>query len=258
MNGRYGQWVWNGLFNKMARVGLFGWKPRTLSWNDPLWEAQFADGRLLYFVSQRRFRLYSRGYDFRLQRVATRYGAEELFQIRDGDTVVEVGANVGEFTLYAATRGARVLAVEPDRLNLDAIRRNTAAHRGHVEIAPVACAEAEGEAVFYAYPEGADSSLVRPAKYSDSYRVPTRRLDDIVRERGLETIDVLKCDAEGAEAEVLRGASGILDRVRCVTVDVSPEREGKSTDRVCREILEQAGFSLQRFHKGRILFGARK
>jgi FkbM family methyltransferase len=249
-------WWWNTAFNALARLSPGRATPRTFSRQGELWRVQFADGRVLCFVAARRMRLYGRGLDMRLLRVASRYGAESAFSIDPGQVVVDVGANIGEFSLYAAGRGAAVYAVEPDRLNLAALERNVAEVPA-VRVVPVACAEAAGEAVLYAYPEGADSSLIEPARYSGKYRVRTERLDELVERWGLDRIDLLKCDAEGAEPEVLRGAAGILGRVARVSVDVSPERQGASTAAECRQILDAAGFRVRPWHKGRILIGER-
>lgn len=248
---------WNTVFNLFARLPFTPQQPRQIrQLANNLWQARFADGRSLHFVTPRRIRLYGRGYFARLFAVASRYGAESAFQIEPGQQLVEVGANIGEFSLYAAHKGAKVFAIEPDRLNLEALQRNCAAMDA-ITIMPLACAEAAGEATFYAYPEGADSSLIEPDKYSDKYTVKTERLDHLIDSAGIDRIDLLKCDAEGAEPEVLRGAIGILPRVRRITIDVSPERQGASTESECRQILDQAGFRLKSFHKGRILIGER-
>ncbi len=277
-------WWWNVAFNALASLPGVGWQPRELSFQDGLWRASFRDGRCLWFVAQRRFRLYGRGFRARLDRVASRYGAGSAFQIAPGATVVEVGANVGEFTLWAAEAGARVFTVEPDRRHLQALSRNVAAYdalgRGpegsrmetsepslttttrrpgddRVTVAPVACSDRDGEATFYAFPEGADSSLIPPTHFGEQYTVPVRRLDSLAAEWGVTSVDLLKCDAEGAEPEVLRGAAGLLPRVRRVTVDVSPERNGTSTAEACEAILKAAGFQTRFLNKGRILLGER-
>lgn len=247
---------WTVLYDLAARLGLFGLKRRVIAAKDGLMTATFADGRTLWFVAPRRIRLYSWGWDYRLSRVARRYGAEARFTVSPGDTVLDIGANVGEFTLYAATRGADVIAVEPDRLNFRAWTNNTAAFpnaRGF----QFACSDQDGEATFYAFPEGADSSLIEPEHWTDKYTVPVKRLDDFVLSLGVTKIDVIKCDTEGAEPEMLRGSTRILPITRKVVLDVSPERNGKSTAAECEPLLRAAGFDVEYFHKGRVLVATR-
>ncbi|MDK9695060.1 MAG: FkbM family methyltransferase [Siculibacillus sp.] len=247
---------WTVLHDLVARLGLFGLKRRVIAAKDGLMTATFADGRTLWFVAPRRIRLYSWGWDERLARVARRYGAEARFTVSPGDTVLDIGANVGEFTLYAATRGADVIAVEPDRLNFRAWSNNTAAFpnaRGF----QFAVSDHDGEATFWAFPEGADSSLIEPEHWSDKYTVPVKRLDDFILSLGVTRVDVIKCDTEGAEPEMLRGSERILPITRKVVIDVSPERNGKSTAAECEPLLRAAGFAVEYFHKGRILVATR-
>lgn len=60
-----------------------------------------------------------------------------------------------------------------------------------------------------------------PDVSSEVVTVAVRRLDSWCAEQGLERIDLLKIDVQGAEVDVLRGATGILDRVGTVVVEVS-------------------------------------
>jgi FkbM family methyltransferase len=248
--------LWNGVFNLVARTGIAGLAPRRIERDGALLRARFADGRSLHFVTPRRIRLYGKGFERRLASVAARYGAGVHFMPGPGQVVVDVGANVGEFTLFAATRGASVISIEPDRRNIEALERNTSDYPSVTRF-QLACAERDGEATFYGYPEGADSSLIEPETWSDKYTVPTRRLDALLVENGITRVDVLKCDAEGAEPEVLRGALGILPLVRVLVLDVSPERDGKSPAAECEAILRGSGARVEYFHKGRILVARR-
>jgi FkbM family methyltransferase len=243
---------WNMPHNLIAAMGFGGRKPRTIERLDDLMVARFADGRALYYVTARRNRLYGFGYDERLARVATRYGAGVHFNPEPGQVVLDVGANVGEFSLFAALKGAEVISIEPDRRNMKALTLNTQ-HLANIRRLQLACADNDGETIFYAYPEGADSSLIEPEKYSDKYKVATRRLDALMAELGRTRIDLMKCDAEGAEPEVLRGAAGILPLVKTLVLDVSPERNGASTADACAAIVRAAGMKVEFFHKGRIL-----
>ena len=81
--------------------------------------------------------LFSGGIDARLEAVAAKYVGGTGYVPREGDVVVDVGAGIGEFTLWCADAGARVVAFEPDPLAFACLEQNTAALAG-VQIFPYA------------------------------------------------------------------------------------------------------------------------
>ena len=134
---------------------------------------------------------------------------------RPGMTVVDVGANVGLYTLLASAlvgSAGRVVAVEPSsencRLILLSLEANEAAN---VELFPVALDRARGWSNLSGH-FGSNGGLV-PADPSSlasgwSEIVPTFALDDLVD----GPVHFLKIDVEGAEGRVVAGAQRILRR----------------------------------------------
>lgn len=141
-----------------------------------------------------------------------------------GTTVVDIGANVGVFTMYHAAAGANVLAVEP----------NPAAHRRlcralsvngldrHVTTVNAAVGAADGHGRLH-LPQGLSvlGSIVpgEPDASPAADDIPILTLDHLVRRHKVERIDLLKVDVEGAEADVFRGADGALTNVRRVILE---------------------------------------
>jgi hypothetical protein len=64
-------------------------------------------------------------------------------------------------------------------------------------------------------------------------------------------------DAEGAEPEVLKGATLTLAKIKWVAIVVGPEREDRGTFREVQEILEQSGFKVWK-HSTWIVHGERQ
>jgi FkbM family methyltransferase len=104
-----------------------------------------------------------------------------------------------------------------------------------IRVFPVAIAERDGSADFHVTSnDGESSSLLAFGTHSELFpevqvarkiRVPTRRLDSVIEEHGLEPPDVIVVDVQGAEFLVLRAlASGLLARVRLIYAEVSTER----------------------------------
>lgn len=121
-----------------------------------------------------------------------------------GDTVVDIGANVGIWSLLAAKRGARVHAFEPVPALAERLRAHVAGTT--VVVHEIALAAEEGSRPFFAVPDGntGASSLSR-RDGSVEIRVQSTTLDAVV-----DRADLLKVDVEGAELLVFRGAWRLL------------------------------------------------
>ena len=150
--------------------------------------------------------------------------------VATGDVVLDLGANWGLFThrLAAAVGPAgRVLAFEPNPLQLESLRR-VAARCGNVDVHPVALSDRDGDADLRVplvqhrtrrlrdRPMHAMASIAVPRHRADRphqavSRVAVRRLDDLVGD-DVGRIAFVKCDVEGHELAVLRGAGAVLRR----------------------------------------------
>lgn len=132
--------------------------------------------------------------------------------LSEGDVMVDVGANRGWYTACAAVRvqgTGRVLAVEPDPRMFPLLKRMVEVNDfGHVELFNGAIAGTEGEASFVLAPDAAKSHLADDAEGAvhDSVSVRTTPLSTLLRSVGIDHVDVLKIDTEGAELAVLRSA----------------------------------------------------
>lgn len=137
--------------------------------------------------------------------------------VRPGATVLDVGANVGAYTLMFATwvgDGGRVFAFEPAPEALAGLRRHVALNGfgTRVEIVEAAIASSTGRAPFAVHPSGGASSLsVMALKDAPVLNVQTETLDHFCATRGV-TPDVIKIDVEGAELDVLVGGRQTLAR----------------------------------------------
>jgi FkbM family methyltransferase len=142
-----------------------------------------------------------------------------------GMTVVDVGANLGYFSVLAARLvgpGGRVIAVEPSsdncRLLLSSLRDQNITN---VDLFPVAC-DAETGWAYYSSHVGSNGGLIddRDLLARPGVVVPTFRLDDLVQ----GPVGLLKLDVEGAEGRVLRGATALIERDRpIVTSELKQE-----------------------------------
>lgn len=136
--------------------------------------------------------------------------------LRPGQVVVDVGANVGCYTLTAASHvgpSGRVIAFEPGPDAAARLQEN-ANLNGFAQVVVVASAVADrpGTVALLVGDDSEGNSLfeVVPGARCRPVEVPVTTLDDFVAAARLPHVDVLKIDAEGAEVKVLRGARRIL------------------------------------------------
>ncbi len=145
-------------------------------------------------------------------------GTDELHlqkAIRDyvatGDTVYDIGANVGYVSLSLAKRvgpSGRVVAFEPVPRNTDAFRRNIEINGLHnVRLLEVAASERAGEAVIRMAENPSTASLVWHRNDPSATQLPIRTvaIDDLVDAGDLARPKFVKIDVEGAEGAVLQG-----------------------------------------------------
>lgn len=136
--------------------------------------------------------------------------------ISEGDVVLDLGGNIGTSALQFARRAAPTGAVysfEPI-FATPLSRTLEASCAGHVEVVPLAVGDRSGEVDFSVTDVGIDSRMAGRATPSATHRVATTTVDDFVEERGLERVDFIKCDIEGAEELAIRGAQATIARFR--------------------------------------------
>jgi len=129
--------------------------------------------------------------------------------ITPGCTVLDVGANIGFYTLLAAKRGARVFSVEADPVNAATLRHHVEINgfNEQVTIYEMAAADATRAVPLYRHPFNLGESNII-AKGQHSGMVEGRTLDSL----DLPPIDICKMDIEGAEFVALRGMEGTIER----------------------------------------------
>lgn len=138
---------------------------------------------------------------------------------RPGWIVADIGAAIGQFTLFAGTLPvACVHAFEPSGANIRTLQRNIARNRlaDRVQVHQMALGEAEYEAVFQTTHHTWVSHLTQTAGQPDpgerTERVQVRPLADELERLGVEHLAVLKINVAGFEAAVLAGAEPLLKR----------------------------------------------
>jgi FkbM family methyltransferase len=170
-----------------------------------------------------------------------------LDTLKPGDLFVDIGANVGSYTVLASkVRGARTIAVEPDPGTAQALRRNIEVN-GIADKVHVVEAALGARAGTVSFTVGRDTvNRVAQAGDENVRDVAVRTLDDVLDG---EVPRVIKIDVEGFEAEVFRGAVATLADRRLEAIIT------EALDEDVLSILTRAGFKRAYYDPQRAMLG---
>jgi FkbM family methyltransferase len=197
-----------------------------------------------------------------IARTRTAAAVEHLPMLRRmrPQTLIDAGANKGQFALAArlAVPGVRIFAFEPLPGEAAVFRRNLADAEG-VELQMVALSDRAGRASLRVA-DRADSSSLLPLTPAAStayglhqaapVEVELRRLDAALTADQLQGTTLLKIDVQGAEAIVIAGATGLLERIDLIYVELSfvPLYAGQPLAGEVVTLLDGHGFALRGIH----------
>ena len=153
-------------------------------------------------------------------------GKDYLLQhikFNNGDTIIDCGANVGDLFLFFKKKSINInyIGFEPSPMEFKCLERNISGG----DLKNIGLWSSDGFENFYISSEQADSSLIKPNKYSSKIEVKTVKLDNIVSKK----IKLFKLEAEGAEPEILQGAMNSLSKIEYISADLGFE-EGKNSE----------------------------
>jgi FkbM family methyltransferase len=136
-----------------------------------------------------------------------RYRQEIVKHLPNQRTFVDVGANVGIWSLPMTKHFKKIISYEPSRQNIECIKSNIPTG---IELREKAVADFNGTAEFHqAGKNCGDGKLCRDG-VSPSYTVPVVKLDD----ENLTEVDFVKIDTQGWELDVLKGMHNIITTQR--------------------------------------------
>jgi FkbM family methyltransferase len=139
--------------------------------------------------------------------------------LKPGDTFIDVGANIGVYTLWAAESGAEVIALEPNGPACERLRENVALNDYANRTVISAAAGAAPGMTRMTDSLRAGNHLILDESGDVDVRVET--IDEIV---GLRQVAGMKVDVEGAERLVLQGAKRALEEGRIALLQLEWNR----------------------------------
>lgn len=140
---------------------------------------------------------------------------------REGSVMLDIGAWIGPITLFAAVGGTECHCFEPDPIAFQRLKDNVGSndkavqdkiHLNHLAVTRT------GEPIQlfkrYNFGDSGSSMLERVKDSGESVKVGSVVLEEYIRSRSLERIDLIKMDVEGGEFDLLPSIAAVLDRFR--------------------------------------------
>jgi len=171
---------------------------------------------------------------------------EQVWKLNPGDVVLDIGAYVGMFTVKASRivgEHGKVVAIEPSPENHAMLVGNCRGLDNTILVKKAVMVRGGVGKLYYSKSAAANSLVVRWKEY---VKVETITLDDLMSELGLEKVDFIKVDAEGAELDVLKGAKRTLEkgtRLAIAAYHTAPNGEAEIGQVV--EALHGVGYRVQ-------------
>jgi FkbM family methyltransferase len=182
-----------------------------------------------------------------------------LFRPNEGDTVVDIGAHMGRYTITSSKSigaSGKVIAVEAHPYNFRILQHNLRLNKLK-NVSALNCAVYSKKARLKLYLPDEDlgytmhHSLMTnylTSKYSNEIQrryieVEADTLDNLLKVRGINEVNWIKIDVEGAEYEVLKGAKEILSANKDISILV--EVHGKDTYGPTIELLRSNNFDIE-------------
>jgi FkbM family methyltransferase len=175
--------------------------------------------------------------------VKKEYNQLPSFDISKSDFVVDVGAHIGIFSIFAATKAknGRVYSYEPLLENFKFLERNILINSlKNISIFNLGVAGRKMERKFFINPVG--GSLIGNSNLNFR-RIQCITLEDIFNDNKLEKINFLKIDCEGAEYEILFNTpKEIFEKIDRISMEYHSDSQNLNTK--LKEFLEKMGFKV--------------
>ena len=146
--------------------------------------------------------------------------------IKNGDVVLDIGANIGYYTLIFAKlvgNSGKVFAFEPEPENFKILQKNIKINEyANVFLEQKAVSNNNEKLTLYISDKAGRHSIYKLKKYVKSIDIESVTIDNYLKKNNIEKINFVKIDVEGAELNVLQGIQNLLDKNIILLIEFSP------------------------------------
>ena len=211
----------------------------------------------------------SSGLNSRTEFLARSYGLEFFKNVFEKKIpiVIDIGANIGEFSIFCANRNSNVMAIEHDKIAYQMLKLNAKNYQGKINTFNLSISNRSGiDKIYYDTITGG-TSIIKPLDtsdyqlFNDDNFTPEKRmvttsqsltLDHFIDQNKINFVDLIKCDAEGAEPEIIEGLVKNASKVDFIAIDTIGERNGQDTTESVIELLLERNFEIIRKPENKI------
>jgi len=179
---------------------------------------------------------------------AHRIYSADGFEIREDDTIIDIGAHIGVFSVFAGSQAkkGRIIAFEPFRESYEILRENLLLNNIRNTITAnlgVAGKRKKCRIYFDKRNSSCNSTCI---KSDNSAEIRCITLEDIFRDYKIERCNYLKIDCEGSEYDILFNTPDrIFERIDKIALEYHDDFiESEYTYKDLRELLEKKGFAV--------------
>ena len=153
------------------------------------------------------------------------YDREEGFSIKENDIVIDIGAHVGYFTIYAAkkAKNGKILSFEPSKESFNVLKNNLKINNiQNVDVENIGVRSKSGASILYVDKNNEiGNSMFSNDENLIKENVQVTSVPEIIKKYKIESIDLLKLDCEGAEYEIiLELPITILNKIKRISMEV--------------------------------------
>lgn len=172
---------------------------------------------------------------------------KDVFKPKEGEIVVDVGTFIGRFTLLASKRigrSGKVVGIEPDSELFRIVKQNVLS-TGSTNVTLLNAAASNREGVTKMYGGNGRASLLPVS--NKFFSVSCITIDAALEKLGIEKVDWMKIDVEGAGLLVLEGSIGVLKRSENLKLIIEIHRYSNETKVI--NWLEKYGYQIKHLKK---------
>jgi FkbM family methyltransferase len=171
---------------------------------------------------------------------------------RDG-VFIDVGANVGAFTLHCAKKvgpGGRVISFEPGDGAFEKLKGNVEANHLEGTISLLKAGAGDKDCTMVLAGNHEAWFTLHLSADGEGPKVEVRSIDSVVRERGLTRVDLIKVDAEGFEPQVFQGAAETIRRFKPAIIFESINLNSCES---ARDIMKENGYRIMMLRDSKLV-----